>query len=217
MTSRLDKLYPALTASERVVLILADRTRGDADDPKVRATMPEEQAKTFEWLLKDVVIANGELASLIIALYHATQTQEWCWRWFEMMVARHNDVASVCQARGTPGLCVPLRPPLDLDALSSDETMAGLAPQVLKGSRDAVARLADQAQATAEILEEFSGKLGGADPLRPEARAFLMETEERLAHLMGKLEVWLGPLERDGCDGYLAELHDLIECARLGR
>ena len=103
MTDRLEKLYPALSARERVVLVLDDRKRGDEDDPKVRATMPREQREEFERLLRDIAIANAEVGSLIVNLYEATRAQEWRWRWFEALVGRHNDFASLRKEVGDAG------------------------------------------------------------------------------------------------------------------
>lgn len=213
---RLEKLYPALSATERVVLILGDRKRGDEDDPKVRATMPRDQSQTFERLLRNVGIANSQLGGLIITLHEAARAQEWRWRWFAAEVARHNDFAELCKEVGAPKLLRPLIPPIDLDSISSEETLPGLAPQLLKGSRETVVALAGQAHDTAQILEEFSGELDGADPLGPRTRAFLVETELRLDWLLGELEVWVGPVERaDGA--YLDDLRGLVESARRPR
>ena len=49
---RIERLYPALTAGERVLLILADRQRGEPDDAKVRSTMPHDQEQEFARLLR---------------------------------------------------------------------------------------------------------------------------------------------------------------------
>ncbi len=210
---RIERLYPALTAGERVLLILGDRQRGEPDDPKVRSTMPRDQEQDFARLLRDTGIANIEIGMLILALYEATRAEEWRLLWFEGWVAHHNDL--VASRTGPDKRRVPpaLRPPIDLDALP-DETLAGQAPLVLKGSRDAVVGIADQAQAIADILEEFSGELGGADPLRPEAREYLEETEERLARLIGTLELWLGPIERGDAGEYMELLGHAVATAR---
>jgi hypothetical protein len=207
---RIEKLYPALTASERVVLLLGDRQRGEPDDPKVRATMPRDQERDVGRLLKDAGIANTEIAMLILALHEAARAEEWRWRWFEALVAHHNDLAASCAAAGKPEA---LRPPIDLDA-PPDETLAGRAPVVLKGLRDAVVAIADQAYAAAVVLQEFSGELGGADPLRLEARELLEETVERVGRLIAELEVWLGPVGRGNGNAYLAELGRVVAAVR---
>jgi hypothetical protein len=209
---RIEKLYPALTASERVVLVLGDRQRGEPDDPKVRATMPRDQEREVERLLTDAGIANHEIGMLILALHEAARAEEWRWRWFEALVAHYNDLTRLAEAAGEPRAPV-LRPPLDLGA-PLDETLAGRAPEVLKGLRDAVVGVADQAYATAAILEAFSGELGGADPLRPEARQLLEATLERVGRLIEQLEVWLGPIERGENEKYLGELSRVVAAAR---
>ncbi|MDP9236375.1 MAG: hypothetical protein M3P30_03085 [Chloroflexota bacterium] len=210
---RIKKLYPALTASERVLLILADRQRGEPDDPKIRATTPRDQEREVWRLLRDVGIANIEIGMLIQTLFEAMRAQEWHWRWFEALLAHHNDLAAIGKEAGAPQALPALRPPIDLDALP-DAMPAGWAPGVLKGLRDAVVAIADQAYATEVILEEFSGELGGADPLRQEARELLAETEERLGRLIEQLEVWLGPIERGENEDYLTELGRIVEAAR---
>ena len=148
---------------------------------------------------------------LILALYQATRAEEWRLLWFEGLVAHHNDLVASCEGASSPPPA--LLPPIDLNALP-DETLAGQAPLVLKGMRDAVVAIALQAYATAELLEEFSGELGGADPLRPEAREYLEETEERLARLIGKLEIWTGPIERGDAGACKDELGRAVATAR---
>jgi hypothetical protein len=209
---RMEKLYDALTANERVALILECRKRGEPDDPVVRSTMPREQERDFQRLLKDVGIANIQIGMLILALYEAARAEEWRWRWFEALVARRNDLASLAEALARRDELPALHPPMDLSD-PPDETMAGGARVVLKGLRDALVRIADQAYATEMILEKCSGELG-VDALGPQARQYLNETIQRVTKLIGELEEWVGPIECGVHDEYLDELEGIVLAAR---
>ena len=191
---RIKRMYPALSPSERVLLALEHQGSG-IDDAFVLATTPADQLSDVDRLLQDVGIANHELRAVILSLYDATRREEWRWRWFEAVAAHASDLDAVHQfhkIRGRSGLRV--RRPIDLDA-PGGETYAGRVPGFLKGFRDALVELTGQAYATEQILEEFSGELGG-DALRPDARALLETMQQKLDVLFEQLESWIGPVGR---------------------
>lgn len=49
--SRLSKLYPALTAKERAILVLRASNQGKNEEPQVRRTMPDQQIHEFNRLI----------------------------------------------------------------------------------------------------------------------------------------------------------------------
>lgn len=215
-SKRIEKVYPALSAKERVLIALEERKARGIEDPLLEATMPADQYKECRRLRQHIGIANHELGGLILALNQATQAQEWRWCWFEALVSHATDLALVGEVLRMPGPAPRLRPPIDLDGpVSSGDHFAGRAPGLLKALRDAVVDIAGQAYATEQILEEFSEELDGADPLRAQARDLLEETEERLDALCEKLEEWSGPLERSPrIEEYLMDIRKIVEGAR---
>ncbi len=67
--SRIDKLYPGLTAKERAVLVLKGWKQDTEEDPLVRRTMPAEQAPEFNRLIDLMNGVNVDLATRVITLY----------------------------------------------------------------------------------------------------------------------------------------------------
>jgi hypothetical protein len=210
---RIQRMYAALSARERVLLSVEERKARGAEDPFVFATTPWDQLAEVNRLLADVGIVNHELGGVILGLHEATRALEWRLRWFEALAVHAADVHRVHLALKIGGPSTTgLRPPIDVEA-PADETFAGRAPGLLKGVRDELLDLAAQAQATEQILGDFSGELGG-DPLRPDARAMLAATVERLDALFVRLESWIGPVPRPGdVSAYLAMAHNIVDAA----
>jgi hypothetical protein len=212
---RIKKVLPALSARERVALAWEERKARGIEDPLLGATMPDDQYAECRRLWVDIGIVNHELGGVILALHEATTAQEWRWRWFEVLAAHATDLALVGEVLKIPGPAPRLRPPIDPDGPVSDDHFAGRAPGVLKGLRDAVVEIAGQAYATEQIFEEFSGELEGGDPLRPQARALLEKTKERLDVLFENIEEWIGPVARsEHIDEYLGCARTIVEGAR---
>jgi hypothetical protein len=67
-SQRLDRLYPALTAKERALLVLRAWKGDQEEDVQVRRTMPQSQAPDFNHYIHLMNAANGDLALYIVAL-----------------------------------------------------------------------------------------------------------------------------------------------------
>jgi hypothetical protein len=67
-TGRLDKLYPALTAKERALLVLRAWKGDQQEDAAVRRTMPQSQARDFNHYINLMNAANGDLGMYIVVL-----------------------------------------------------------------------------------------------------------------------------------------------------
>ncbi len=67
-TARLDRLYPALTAKERALLVLRAWKVEQEEDAQVRRTMPPDQARDFNHHINLMNAANGDLALYIVVL-----------------------------------------------------------------------------------------------------------------------------------------------------
>ena len=65
---RLDRLYPALTAKERALLVLRAWKADQEEDAAVRLTMPQSQARDFNHYVNLMNAANGGLALYVAAL-----------------------------------------------------------------------------------------------------------------------------------------------------
>ena len=65
---RLDRLYPALTAKERALLVLRAWKQNCEEDAQVRRTMPQSQALDFNHYVHLMNAANGDLALHIVVL-----------------------------------------------------------------------------------------------------------------------------------------------------
>jgi hypothetical protein len=65
---RLDRLYPALTAKERALLVLRSWKGDQQEDAAVRRTMPQSQALDFNYYIHLMNAANLDLGKYIVAL-----------------------------------------------------------------------------------------------------------------------------------------------------
>ena len=65
---RLDRLYPALTAKERALLVLRAWKQDCEEDAAVRRTMPPDQARDFNHYINLMNGANGDLGMYVAAL-----------------------------------------------------------------------------------------------------------------------------------------------------
>lgn len=66
--SRTAKLFPALTAKERAILLLQAWKRDEDEDPLIRRTMPSWQVAEFNRYIASMNVANRELASYVLFL-----------------------------------------------------------------------------------------------------------------------------------------------------
>ncbi len=66
--SRLDRVYPALTAKERARLVLQAWKDDGEGDSLVRTTMPPDQAREFNRYIGLMNGANQKLGAYLIAL-----------------------------------------------------------------------------------------------------------------------------------------------------
>jgi len=67
-SQRLDKLYPALTAKERALLVLRAWKSDEEEDAQVRRTMPDSQSHEFNRYIHLMNFANDYLGKYIAAL-----------------------------------------------------------------------------------------------------------------------------------------------------
>ena len=65
---RLDRLYPALTAKERALLVLRAWKGDQEEDAAVRRTMPQSQARDFNHYIHLMNAANGDLGMYVAAI-----------------------------------------------------------------------------------------------------------------------------------------------------
>ena len=211
---RIRRLYPALSAKERVLLALEERKARGVEHPFLFASAPADQAKDLQRLWRDVGVVNHELGGVILGFYHETLALEWRWRWFEALAAHAADLHLVQAALGVEdSASTRLEPPVDVDT-PEDETVEGGARRLLKGIRDQLVGLAAEAYATEQILGKFSADLGG-DALRPDARELLTKATGRLDALFTQVEEWIGPVaRREDVGEYLAMARRIVEVAR---
>jgi len=71
---RLERLYPALSAKERAILVLRAAKEYDRENPLVRSTMPHAQADEFNRLVGLTSAANLEMGLVVFAV--STQVQQ---------------------------------------------------------------------------------------------------------------------------------------------
>lgn len=70
---RLNKLYPALTARERAILVLQAMKEGREENPRVRSTMPSFQIREFNRYIGLMNAANFTLGVYVGHLAHLVE------------------------------------------------------------------------------------------------------------------------------------------------
>jgi hypothetical protein len=224
---RVHKLYPQLSAPERVKLLLQAAKAQTPLDPLIRETMPAYQQQQFNALLGDVRIANRELGSLATLLFHHARGLALTLLWTVDRVGHAATLADVrdgLDARSAKKIAAALAGaervglPLDLDRpLSEDASpLAREVWQVFKGLRDEAVEVALQAHTMDAYFEAFSEKIGGEDPLRPEARQMLDDAVKIVTDVLLELGRWVGPVDLpdDRLEEYCARIEEIVDEAR---
>jgi len=68
LRARLGKLAPALSAKERVLLVLKARNAGEPEDPDIRRTMPRGQVREFNRYAHLAYVANATLGPVLFTV-----------------------------------------------------------------------------------------------------------------------------------------------------
>jgi hypothetical protein len=92
---RLDRLYPALTAKERGLLVLRAHKAGEQPDQQIYHSTPDTQAREFNRLIRLMNALNVELATVLQILNEQIHKLEMKHAWLQTLRFWADDVGSL--------------------------------------------------------------------------------------------------------------------------
>ena len=198
---RLDRLYPALTARERALLVLRAYKADEKPDQAIYRTCPPAQGREFNRYIRLMNAVNTEVAYLLMLISGQVRQVDLKYAWMMTLLlwgmevdnlgdhllgalkdpALRRDVRTMMKR--SPGA---LQVPIDLNAPPAEDPFAegfgrGLVVALLTGVKDGVERhwreLRSAEIAVAEVAEaEFDGE----GLFQPDVQATLDEAKEML-------------------------------------
>ena len=199
--SRLDRLYPALTARERGLLVLRAYKAGEKPDQAIYRTCPAAQGREFNRYIRLMNAVNTEVAYALMLVNGQVRQVDLKYAWLMTLLlwgmevdnlgdhllgaikdpALRRDVRTMMKR--SPGA---LQVPIDLNAPLAEDSVQegvgrGLVVALLTGVKDGIERhwreLRSVEIAVAEIAEaEFDGE----ELFQPDVQATLDEAKETL-------------------------------------
>ena len=185
LDARLDRLMPTLTAKERAILVIRADKAGTPEDPEVRRSLPREQLREFNRYLGLCYVANADLGIVLHVLSIQVERFE-------------NESYRLSELSGAADLLekempeeVAKEPPVRgwrrRERITVPEFLRGVHEE-LRASlfRDARYRW-QELRALETVWEDIAADFEGEDPVHPDLRAKLDETERRLRALIQEL------------------------------
>jgi hypothetical protein len=191
---RLDRLYPALTAQERGLLVLQAYKAGEQPDRMIYRTTPASQGPAFNRYIRLMNACNVELATVLMIIREQTEKAELKYSWLmtaliwglETQILGKRALAATkdrklrkdirrLMARAPSDLQVPLdltvppEEPANFEKGYGDETVKAL----LFGIKQSVQQHWSELRAIEIGVQEVAEEFDGEDPLQPDVRALL--------------------------------------------
>lgn len=191
---RLSRLYPALTARERGLLVLRAYKAGEKPDPLIYHSCPSEQGRVFNRYIRLMNACNVELATVVLILREQVEKTDLKYAWFmtlaiwglETKILGDEVLATTkdrkfrkevrrLMARAPSDLIVPLdltAPPAEPESFPKgygDELARGL----LWGIRQDVRQHWWELRAIELGVQEVADEFGGEDPLKADTREMI--------------------------------------------
>ena len=161
LDSRLNRLIPTLTATERAVLVLRALKEKREEDPSWRATMPPDQTRVFSNLIGLMNACNIQVAAAILVLELKVDAV-----WTKALWA-------ACMSVLAEGR----RPRKRLRVVDA------LPAQLYKAIALESAAAWRELRALEILIDELTEEFGGEQPLRPVDEQSLLNSKERILAL----------------------------------
>jgi hypothetical protein len=191
---RLDRLYPALSAKERGLLVLHAYKAGETPDRLIYSTTPSGQGPAFNRYIRLMNACNSELATTLMLIREQIGKTDLKYAWFmtlclwgletqflgdEVLAATKDrrlrrDVRRMM--RRAPGdLQVPVDLTLPRDERDPFKQGYGdeMVRAVLSGIKQGLEQHWCELRSIEIALAEVAGEFDGEDPLQPDVRALL--------------------------------------------
>jgi hypothetical protein len=227
----LERLYPALSAKERVLLILRAWKAGEDHDPQIRYTIPTKQTYEYNRLIALVRGASGDLSHYIVLVAQLVEqlSLRWCW-----LASLHLGALNACQlaesalaathGKEKAALRRALKPTMTRFAVSlygdprwgkadGRQRMTGdvVAEGLVEGIREMWPQRWRELRASEIIVAEIAEEFDGEDPLHIEVRELLEKCRADLLDLQDLLERYTGKLaQEEPEEALLVRLREIV-------
>lgn len=199
---RVVKMFGALTAQERALLILQAWKEGKEEDAAVRLTLPYEQAREFNHLVFLMNEVNCSLGTYVSYLYEKTAQLDLCFAWLQSLTVlalsdsdRLDDVERFAR---DPAAFSPEQLK-QLEAARGDISRivgySGVRNALLGFLSEGIQRGWQAVRATELVIEEAVREFSGVDPALPLVREQLERAKERIEDICSSLRPYLGRVE----------------------
>jgi hypothetical protein len=235
--SRLDRLYPALTAKERGLLVLHAYKAGETPDPLIYRTCPSEQGPAFNRYIHLMNAMNVELATVLVIMREQMDKAELKYSWLmtaliwgleTQVLGRHALAATKdrklrkdirrLMARAPSDLQVPLdltvppEEPVTFEKGYGDETVKALLFGIKQSLQQHWCELRSIEIGVQEVAEEF----GGEDPLHADTREMIDECLRSCTKIRDDVKGYVEIELTEPTDDDVAQVRRLIEKATDG-
>lgn len=183
---RLDRLYPALTARERGILVLRAWKEGREEDPQIRRTMPQEQIEEFNHHINLLTYVNRELTAYAVLVRQLIAGLRLRFAWLLSL-----------------GL---------LGEISPDTEW--LAETLIETLRDGLQGRWQELRAAEKVVEEATARFGGEDAAGSLLRQLVEESRAKLEELRREAEPHIGSLDLpEPTEEFLADVRGIVQRA----
>jgi hypothetical protein len=213
---RLDRLYPALSAKERGLLVLQAYKAGETPDRLIYSTIPPAQGREFNRYIGLMNAINTEVAYVLIVINSQVHQVDIKYGWLMSLLlwgleidslgghllkatkdrALRRDVRTMMKR--APGA---LRVPVDLTDPRTDDPFAadygrGLVVALLTGIKEGTERHWRELRSVEIAVAEVADKeFDGEELLQPDVQATLDEAKEMLTTVHQGIVPYVGPFE----------------------
>ncbi|MDO8615286.1 MAG: hypothetical protein Q7T33_06065 [Dehalococcoidia bacterium] len=193
---RLDKIYPALTARERALLVLQAWQDDTDEDRLVRSTMPAAQVTDFNRYIELMNATNQKIGVFILAVRLLVDHLSLRFGWLLTVLLLGAEVKEECRRRSR------------VDDLWEIH---------VKALRNGITKRWTELRSAEEVLNEIGQQFEVEDPTIPSLREVVESIRGDLLELREKGGPYLGDLDLPGPDEELTkqlrELADLPDSA----
>lgn len=231
----MEALYPALSAKERVLLLLPAIKEDRDASPAIRRTMPLQQYAEYHRLIATVNALNCDLATVILILHEQAEKVVLRLAWLQTMQLWSDEVSVLGRLVLAQGNTLPVKVrrdvkkllarapsfegmPFDLARpLPARGSVDELARAVAFGLRDTLLQHWREVRAIEIVVEEVRAELDGEDPLHPDVRRQLDATKAMLREVSADFAPYVHSLKlSEPSDEDVALVRELIEKMAAG-
>jgi hypothetical protein len=229
---RLNRVYPALSARERGLLVLKAYKAGEKPDPQIYHSTPDAQAHAFNRYVHLMNACNVELATVLAIMREQMDKAELKYSWLmtaliwgleTQVLGRHALAATKdrklrkdirrLMARAPSDLRVPIDPTVPPEEPATFKKGYGDATvhALLFGINQSLQQHWRELRAIEIVVQEVAEEFGGEDPLQPDTREMIDECLRSCTKIRDDVKVYIEIELAEPRDDDVAQVRLFIE------